>query len=118
MVKDREIEIELIVSESIVKEIRRVLYSERLKKYHKRPPEEIEEFIHKNTEFAKVVLGNLNIKAIPADPTDDKFLAVAVEGEADFIVSGDHHLTDLKSYQGIKIVKPAEFLKLWESGKI
>lgn len=35
----------------------------------------------------------------------------AVSGEADFIISGDHHLLNLKTYQGIKIISPAEFLK-------
>ena len=32
------------------------------------------------------------IKAIPDDPSDDKFLAAAIEGHADVIVSGDRHL--------------------------
>ena len=39
-------------------------------------------------------------------------IACALEGQADFIISGDHHLTDLKNYQGIKIVDPATFLTL------
>jgi hypothetical protein len=39
-------------------------------------------------------------------------IACALEGQADFIISGDHHLTDLEDYQGIKIVVPATFLAL------
>ena len=31
------------------------------------------------------------INTIKADPTDNKYLATAVEGEAKYIVSGDHH---------------------------
>jgi predicted nucleic acid-binding protein len=38
-------------------------------------------------------------------------LECAVEGKADVIVSGDHHLRDLKSYQGIPIVRPIDFLR-------
>jgi predicted nucleic acid-binding protein len=37
-------------------------------------------------------------------------LACAVEGEADFIISGDHHLTGLKTYQSIRIIDPATFV--------
>ena len=44
------------------------------------------------------------------DPDDNKVLACALEGKADFIVSGDHHLTDIGSFRGIPIVKPDAFL--------
>jgi hypothetical protein len=36
-----------------------------------------------------------------------------MEGGGDYIISGDHYLTDLKAYQGIKIVDPATFLSRW-----
>jgi putative PIN family toxin of toxin-antitoxin system len=48
--------------------------------------------------------------AVIADDPDNRILECAMEGQADFIISGDHHLTDLKNYQGIKIVDPATFL--------
>ena len=50
--------------------------------------------------------------AIIADDPDNRILECAVAGQADFIISGDHHLLDLKSYQGIKIVTPARFLEI------
>jgi predicted nucleic acid-binding protein len=46
------------------------------------------------------------------DPSDSKFLECAVEGNADFIITGDRHLLDLGKFEEIKIVIPAEFLKL------
>ena len=52
--------------------------------------------------------------AIIADDPDNRILECAVAGQADFIISGDHHLLDLKNYQGIKIVHPARFLELIE----
>lgn len=61
-------------------------------------------------KVAVLTPGNLSVKAIPDDPADGMVLACALEGQADFIVSGDHHLTDLKNYQGIKIVDPVTFL--------
>lgn len=44
------------------------------------------------------------------DPKDDKFLEIAVEGTADIIVTGDEDLLVLNPFEGIPIVKPAEFL--------
>ena len=37
----------------------------------------------------------------------------AIEGEADFIISGDHHLLNLKTYQDIEIVNAAKFISIW-----
>ncbi|MDD3653998.1 MAG: putative toxin-antitoxin system toxin component, PIN family [Desulfotomaculaceae bacterium] len=44
------------------------------------------------------------------DPDDNRILECAVEGEAQYIISGDEHLLALKEFQGIPIVLPAEFL--------
>ena len=48
---------------------------------------------------------------IESDPDDDKFLLCALTGTCDFIISGDRHLLELKSYHGIEIVTPADFLE-------
>jgi putative PIN family toxin of toxin-antitoxin system len=50
--------------------------------------------------------------AVIADDPDNRILECAMEGQADFIILGDHHLRDLKNYQGIKIVTPSSFLAL------
>jgi len=50
------------------------------------------------------------IAVIDDDPDDDKFLECAVASRAGFIVSGDKHLLDLKEYEEIEIMKPADFL--------
>ena len=52
-----------------------------------------------------------NFQEIPADPSDNKFLDCAVEGKAVAIVSGDKHLLNLKAFQDIPILTPADFLK-------
>ncbi len=44
------------------------------------------------------------------DPKDDKFLAVAVSGHADLIVSGDADLLALNPFRGIPILTPAAFV--------
>ena len=46
-----------------------------------------------------------------SDPKDDKILELAVNGDADYIVSGDRRgLLDLNPFRGITILRPAEFL--------
>jgi uncharacterized protein len=44
---------------------------------------------------------------IARDPSDDHVLAAALAAQANLIVSGDAHLLDLKSYQGMTIVTAA-----------
>lgn len=48
--------------------------------------------------------------AICRDPRDDKFLHVALNGEADALVTGDADLLVLHPLHGIEILSPADFL--------
>jgi len=45
------------------------------------------------------------------DPTDDKFLEVAVNGRADVVVTGDGDLLALNPYHGIAILTPADYIR-------
>jgi predicted nucleic acid-binding protein len=38
------------------------------------------------------------------------FLACALDGQADVIVSGDHHLLDLENYRDIPIMTARQFM--------
>lgn len=50
------------------------------------------------------------------DAADNMFIECAVAGDADYIVSGDSHLLDLESYEGIEVVAPDEFLTAIDPG--
>lgn len=54
-----------------------------------------------------IVAPALITPTIQHDPTDDAVLAAAIGARADLIVSGDAHLLNLKSFQGITIVTAA-----------
>lgn len=43
------------------------------------------------------------------DPDDDKFIACAVAGKSQIIVSGDKHLLKISGYRGIEVLKPRQF---------
>lgn len=51
------------------------------------------------------------IKAVKADPSDDKFVECAVALKADAIITGDKALEAIKEYQGKRILTPARFLR-------
>ena len=62
--------------------------------------------------FSKVVAIPGALKVVVADPDDDAVLECAVVGQAQYLVSGDRHLLALGHYQGIQVLKAAEFLTL------
>lgn len=54
---------------------------------------------------------NVQVKAC-RDPKDDKFLELAVSGQATQLITGDADLLVLDPFQGIRILSPQEFLDL------
>jgi uncharacterized protein len=44
------------------------------------------------------------------DPDDNRILEAAVDGEADYILSGDKHLLRMKNFRGIEILPVSDFL--------
>lgn len=51
------------------------------------------------------------LSAIKGDPADNKFIECAIAANAQYIISGDKHLKNLKMYANIEILSPAEFLR-------
>lgn len=62
--------------------------------------------------FLRVVSIPKTLDAVPRDPDDNAVLECAIEGKAEFVVSGDMDLLELKSFRGIKIVRASEFLAI------
>lgn len=55
------------------------------------------------------------VRAVRADPDDDLFLATALAGGAQVLVSGDRrHLLSMQEYAGVRIVDAAAFLEALE----
>jgi putative PIN family toxin of toxin-antitoxin system len=61
---------------------------------------------------AVLVPDNHRYKIIVDDPDDDLVLNAAHLGKADYVVSGDRHLLNLKVFKGIKIVSVKTMLEL------
>lgn len=103
----------LITSEAIIKEVKDVLNRPRIRnKYQHLTPTTIGRLINLLRHHSILVPGKFKLRVVERDPDDDKIIVAAVEGQAEYIVAGDVDLTDLKSYHGIKIVKPADFIRI------
>ena len=49
--------------------------------------------------------------AVPSDPGDEKVLAAAFAGRADYVVSLDRDLLRLDKVRGVRLVTPGDFLR-------
>jgi uncharacterized protein len=63
------------------------------------------------SKIGEIIVPRTALHVIRNDPDDNRILECAVEGKANVIVSGDHHLRDLKSYRGIPVVRSIDFLR-------
>ena len=100
---------QLYTSHDILKEIMKVLGSDKFK-FAK---EEIADAISVIDDAADVVSPGIRLNIIKHE-TDNRILECAVKARVDYIVSGDKHLLGLKEYKGIRSITPAQFLKILE----
>jgi uncharacterized protein len=103
---------ELVTSNSILNDLRRVLFYPHIRKRHNWSDEQIALFVDSIALATTRTPGILTVRAVKNDPADDKILACAQEGNVDFVVASDEHLTKLGSYSGIPIVSPRLFLEI------
>ncbi len=102
----------LVLSPQILEEIVRVLRSPRLRRLVRLTTAEVDRLLESLLIDAELTPGHLAVHVITRDPSDNMVLACAVEGRADYIVSGDRDLLTLESYEGIPIVTAREFLQI------
>lgn len=98
---------EVLASYDTMEELKRVLQKPKLHAYV--DPNQLAAFflsyarITQHTEILMPV-------ALCRDPKDDKFLEVALNGDADYIITGDQDLLVMHPFQSTAIITPAEFL--------
>lgn len=100
--------IDVVFSESTFHELVTRLERPKFAKY--RQPEAWNLFLSELVELAVWHDDTLTAAGVSRDSNDDKFLALAVTGQADAIISGDNDLLLLVAYEGIPILTPTEFL--------
>jgi putative PIN family toxin of toxin-antitoxin system len=100
----------LVTSIDIIKEVNRVLFYPRIQAQFKPKEENIKRFFRLIFRKALITKDIYKTDRITDDPTDNKFLACALEGEAEYVVSRDSHLRNLKHYHGIQIIDASTFV--------
>lgn len=103
----KEGKIEILISEAIIAEI-----AEVLRKTFNWGNLQIFQTINEIREVATLVTPRQTLSIIKEDEVDNRILECAIEGKAGYIVSGDKHLLTLREYKSIKILSPAEFLRV------
>ena len=110
-----EMHFTLVTSEPIIKEALRVLSSPKVKDTFHLTDTRIARFVTTLRKDTILVTGKSDVRgAIPDDPSDEMFLAAAMDAKADIILSGDKHLLKLGRFKNIPILTPRQFLELLE----
>lgn len=104
----------LITSPVLLDELRRVLEYPRIADRLGWSQKERRQFVASLDMLALVTPGTLSLPGVTRDPKDDPVVACAVEGEAEFIVSGDRDLLVLGTHQRVRMVTPRDFVALLE----
>ena len=99
---------ELFLSYDIIGEIQQVMSRPKFKT----DIMAVKQYAAMIEEISDIVAPSLSVD-VSRDKKDNKIIECAVCAKADYIVTGDEDLLSLKSYQGIKIVSAADYLKLF-----
>ena len=109
----------ILYSKSTLAELREVLNRRKFDKYLQ--IEERQKFLIKFVDTSRRILIQETI-SICRDAKDNKFLELAVNGDAQFIITGDQDLLVLNPFRGIKIITPeilvSEFRNLRQDNNI
>jgi uncharacterized protein len=101
--------LELVSSEPLLSELRRVLIDK-----FDWDSNRVNSTLRQLARLGVIVDPTEEVADIAADPDDNRVLEAAATGTVDFVVSGDRHLLALGSWRGIPIVSPAVFLAEWK----
>ena len=99
-----------LVSEDTLAELVDVLNREKFRRYI--PSSRVIDYVEWYIAISEIAVVTEPVVAC-RDPKDDKFLALALAGKADFIIAGNSHLLEMVSFSGVAIHSPADFLRLF-----
>jgi uncharacterized protein len=103
---------EVLLSLDLLEELNEVLGRERFNRYL--TSEEREEFLEALIERAVLIEITENVQEC-RDPKDDKVLELALNGKAQYIITGDRDLLVLHPFRDVLVITADQFLKMIES---
>lgn len=105
-------DVTIVTSEPLLAELETALSYPKTQRVHRLTSRQVSEAVERLRSQARVVRNLPDISIVANDPDDNLVVATAVAGDADLIASGDRHLLQLKSYEGIAVISPSAFLLL------
>ncbi len=102
----------LVTSAVLIDELAGVLRRAKLSRKISEQGVSVSALLDRYTNLADLVTPARIRRVVLADADDDAVLACALAAQADLIVSGDKHLRNLKSWQGMRITNAAQALTL------
>jgi putative PIN family toxin of toxin-antitoxin system len=102
----------LLYTPAMLEELEDVLNRAWLKTMLAKTPDRIPDLLEAVTILGTFVAGYVNVAGAVSDPFDEMFLACALLGEADYLVTGDKQLLALAEFGKTEIVPPARFLQI------
>lgn len=105
--------IEILSDVVLLEEIKEVAYRNKFRKYVSL--EEVDKFIELLKYRLKPIIVTAQVNASP-DPDDNFLLALAQDGKADYLVTGDKSdLLSLQTFNGIPIIRLDTLLEIIEN---
>jgi len=104
--------IQTFITKEILAEILDVLNKEKFRRLMEDPGVQTSELMRTILNISTLVEAKEKLDVIKEDPTDNKILECAVAASAEYVVTGDKHLLELKKFGGIRFVKAKEFLDI------
>lgn len=99
----------LVTSPYLISELRRVLTYPRIADRLRLTDVELQVLFHALSRKSVVTEGALDLPGVTRDPKDDPVIACAVEGGADYVVSGDEDILVLGSHDKVHMINPVQF---------
>ncbi|MEK6792286.1 MAG: putative toxin-antitoxin system toxin component, PIN family [Nanoarchaeota archaeon] len=100
-------QIQIIISPQILEEVKEVLNRPKFSLSQN----EIEEALNEIKDITHLVEPSEKVDIVKEDPDDNMIIECAIAGKADYIISGDDDLLELKEYKGIKIRNSQSFIQ-------
>ena len=100
--------VRLVISDALEEEYRRAVEYPQVVRYSAKVNRQT--FVSAVVAVADRVLAGEAKGLVARDPADDMVLATAIGGRTDWVVSLDRDLIDLTKVEGVRILRPGDFL--------
>jgi putative PIN family toxin of toxin-antitoxin system len=99
-----------IYTEPILDELLAKLALPRIRKKYQIGDDQVDGLVGLLALRGEIVNPSRSVRAC-RDPDDDMFIEAALEGKAEWVVTGDQDLLTLEKFEGIRFVTPRTFLQ-------